>query len=263
MTDIKKLSDIDEITAASSTDLMHVATDLGGGSYLSKKITVANIKSDVLLLDQTTPQTVSGGMPLFDDGIQTGGSGEGMSTIAGGLTVNNVQGGTDNDDFVVHTTNTLNALVVDASEDKIRALEDIQIESDAKSLLLGSDHDMSVKYDGTEGVIDAGLVNPSDVRIKCGTEKTIVLDEVVWDDMRITPGSFDRPGVGDPTIVAYNVNGGGISTYFHILTKQGKIFMFMFIGHLEQEASRKMGILLGGKYNTRGQILMEHFQLCW
>ena len=35
----------------------------------------------------------------------------------------------------------------------------------------------------------------------------------VWDDMRVVPGSFDRPGVSDPTIVAYDVNGGGISTY--------------------------------------------------
>lgn len=38
-------------------------------------------------------------------------------------------------------------------------------------------------------------------------------DATVWDDIRITPGSFDRPGVADPTIVAYDVNGGGVSTY--------------------------------------------------
>jgi len=35
----------------------------------------------------------------------------------------------------------------------------------------------------------------------------------VWDDIRITPGSFDRPSVEDPTIVVYDVNGGGVSTY--------------------------------------------------
>lgn len=41
---------------------------------------------------------------------------------------------------------------------------------------------------------------------------TIALAET-WDDIRVNPGSFDRPGVTDPTIVAYDVNGGGVSTY--------------------------------------------------
>lgn len=34
-----------------------------------------------------------------------------------------------------------------------------------------------------------------------------------YDDLRITPGSFDRPGISDPDIVAYNVNAGGVNTY--------------------------------------------------
>lgn len=41
----------------------------------------------------------------------------------------------------------------------------------------------------------------------------ITYTDTVWDDMRITPGSFDRPGISDPDIVAYDVNGGGVSTY--------------------------------------------------
>lgn len=34
-----------------------------------------------------------------------------------------------------------------------------------------------------------------------------------WDDLRITPGSFDRPGVSDPAYVPYYPNGGGIGVY--------------------------------------------------
>lgn len=34
-----------------------------------------------------------------------------------------------------------------------------------------------------------------------------------WDDMRITPGSFDRPGVSDPNYVIYYPNGGGLGVY--------------------------------------------------
>jgi hypothetical protein len=33
------------------------------------------------------------------------------------------------------------------------------------------------------------------------------------DDIRIVPGSFDRPGISDPTYVAYNPNGGATATY--------------------------------------------------
>lgn len=35
----------------------------------------------------------------------------------------------------------------------------------------------------------------------------------VWDDIRIVPGSFDRPGISDPAVFAYDVNGGGVTTY--------------------------------------------------
>jgi hypothetical protein len=34
-------------------------------------------------------------------------------------------------------------------------------------------------------------------------------DGTAWDDMRVTPGSFDRPGTSDPAYYAYDVNGSG------------------------------------------------------
>lgn len=36
---------------------------------------------------------------------------------------------------------------------------------------------------------------------------------IEWDDLRITPGSFDRPGISDPAYVAYAPNGGGLTVY--------------------------------------------------
>lgn len=36
-------------------------------------------------------------------------------------------------------------------------------------------------------------------------------DAVVWDDLRINPGAFDRPGSNDPSPVAYAPNGGGLT----------------------------------------------------
>lgn len=44
---------------------------------------------------------------------------------------------------------------------------------------------------------------------------TFIGGATVWDDLRIVPGSFDRPGVSDPTLVAYAVGGGGVSTYLY------------------------------------------------
>lgn len=42
-----------------------------------------------------------------------------------------------------------------------------------------------------------------------------ILDESVWDDLRVVPGSFDRPGASDPTIVVYAVGGGGTNGYLY------------------------------------------------
>jgi len=41
----------------------------------------------------------------------------------------------------------------------------------------------------------------------------------VWDDIRIPPGSFDRPGIADPTMVAYQPAGTGLSTYVYQFAK--------------------------------------------
>jgi hypothetical protein len=41
----------------------------------------------------------------------------------------------------------------------------------------------------------------------------LVLSTPAIDDIRIVPGSFDRPGVSDPAYIAYNPNGGAITTY--------------------------------------------------
>lgn len=70
---------------------------------------------------------------------------------------------------------------------------------------------------GTDSLAIATLksddADATDLTINCGTNKTVVLTPVVWDDIRIVPGSFDRPGVSDPAMVAYAPNGGAISTY--------------------------------------------------
>lgn len=74
---------------------------------------------------------------------------------------------------------------------------------------------ISMYYTGTNAYIDTDLISPSDFIINCGENKTVVLEEEVWDDLRITPGSFDRPGVADPSIVAVTPGGGAITSYLY------------------------------------------------
>jgi len=72
----------------------------------------------------------------------------------------------------------------------------------------------------TSGEINTDtIISDSDLTIETATEKTIVLSEVVWDDLRITPGSFDRPGGADPSVVLVYPNGGGIGTYLYEFAK--------------------------------------------
>jgi hypothetical protein len=39
-------------------------------------------------------------------------------------------------------------------------------------------------------------------------------DATVWDDIRVVPGSFDRPGSSDPAIVSLAPSGSGTTTWF-------------------------------------------------
>lgn len=47
----------------------------------------------------------------------------------------------------------------------------------------------------------------------------IELTDSVWDDMRVVPGSFDRPGASDPTIQQIQPGGGGTATWLYRFEK--------------------------------------------
>lgn len=76
-------------------------------------------------------------------------------------------------------------------------------------------------------ILNAGIkpidqMNPDEMKFGGSTHYTqfesdgtilFVGDATVWDDLRIMPGVFDLPGVADPAIVPYDVNGGGTNVY--------------------------------------------------
>ena len=62
-------------------------------------------------------------------------------------------------------------------------------------------------------------VAPADLKITTGADKTLHLQTAVWDDMRVVPGSFDRPGVSDPTITSVQPGGSGTATFLYRFEK--------------------------------------------
>lgn len=75
-----------------------------------------------------------------------------------------------------------------------------------------------VFVDGSEDTLYLGGTT-NGIKIEKGGEIHLEGTATVWDDIRITPGNFDRPGVSDPDIVAYDVNGGGVNTYLYEFDK--------------------------------------------
>jgi hypothetical protein len=65
----------------------------------------------------------------------------------------------------------------------------IRLVSDAGRLYLGTGTDASIHYDGTKLNIISDLVSASDLSIDCGTDKTLVLAESVWNDIQFNISS--------------------------------------------------------------------------
>lgn len=71
-----------------------------------------------------------------------------------------------------------------APSEILHVVGNIFIDTDSNKLLLGAGKDMSLYYNGTNGYIKTDEVAASDLHVACGTDKTIVLDEPVWDDIQ-------------------------------------------------------------------------------
>ena len=75
--------------------------------------------------------------------------------------------------------------------------------TDSLKVFWGSGNDMSTYYDGTSGYIKTNDVAPSDLHVACGTEKTIVLDNPVYDDLPPTPITSAKLGATEPTLTVF------------------------------------------------------------
>jgi hypothetical protein len=100
---------------------------------------------------------------------------------------------------------------------------ELSMPQDSKKFYWGAGKDVSISYDGTDMKIITDEVAASDLVIDCGTQKTIELAEVVWDDLVINPSALRLPASNPPSTQAYKGgqvlsfedNGGDDVIYFN------------------------------------------------
>ena len=78
---------------------------------------------------------------------------------------------------------------------------------DGIEYFFGTGRDASIQYDGTDMKIITDNVAASDLVVDCGTNKTLELAEVVWDDLRTPINSSIRVSGKQPTETVYR---GGV-----------------------------------------------------
>ena len=95
------------------------------------------------------------------------------------------------------------------------------------------DDDILAYYDGTAGHIKTSKNNPSDLNIDCGTDKTLVLGESVWDDIIISPSNL-RGGVSVPNFSAFQ---NGVYQLLFINTQSDEVYGSFEIPHDYKEGT--------------------------
>lgn len=82
---------------------------------------------------------------------------------------------------------------------------------DSKEYIRGSIDSSGAKF--------GDITNGNYTKIHTDGTLEFIGDATVWDDIRVTPGGFDRPGISDPTLIAYDVGGGGLASYVYEFDK--------------------------------------------
>lgn len=78
--------------------------------------------------------------------------------------------------------------------------------SDSLYHYFGGGDDMSIYYNGTNGYINTSLVAASDLYVSCGTDKTLVLTESVWEDIQFAVSTGKVPAANYPDYDTFTTN---------------------------------------------------------
>jgi len=123
--------------------------------------------------------------------------------------------------------------------EKLEVNGSIKLTNDNDSLKLGTADDASITYDGTDMIINSQEVTPSDLIINCGTEKTIELQETVWDDYVTPLGPNNWRGTSNnPVLTQLFTNGAGSQgVYANVFSNGDEALMTIQMPHRWKEGT--------------------------
>ncbi|OQY44629.1 MAG: hypothetical protein B6242_12325 [Anaerolineaceae bacterium 4572_78] len=79
-----------------------------------------------------------------------------------------------------------------------------------------------------------------DLTVDCGTEKTIELSEIVWDDLRVAGDQTRLQGNNDPNYVQFKANGSGstgVFTYRFDKNSEEEVFFSIQFPHAKKNST--------------------------
>jgi len=89
---------------------------------------------------------------------------------------------------------------------------DVWIKTDSKNLLFGTAADMSITYNGTDGILKTNEVVPSDLIVDCGANKTLKLGTPVYQDINVGGMILLKPAASAPDIDTFVDKNGADTT---------------------------------------------------
>jgi len=98
----------------------------------------------------------------------------------------------------------------------VTTTNDIKMDSDTGEIFFGDGQDMSVVYNGTNGIINTSLVGASDLVLTCGAAKTLKLTTGVYKDTNMAGAVLSGPVGLRPGVVNFLDSAGAdtaIATY--------------------------------------------------
>ena len=104
----------------------------------------------------------------------------------------------NNEILVLDGPNERVGIGTDSPTARLQVSGNIFLTTDSDKLLFGTLKDVEQYYNGTAFKIDTGVINPSDLIVDCGTEKTLELAEVVWKDNNVGASTLSRPASSQP-----------------------------------------------------------------
>ena len=177
------------------------------------------ISTDVT--DNDVSKTNTGTSFLAGDEIAWNGSDWTLLGNLGTFTEGSVSfGGTDrkltedNNNLFWDNTNKRLSIGTDSPTEKLEVTGNIRTTIDSQKYYAGTDKDLSITYDGVDGIIKSDEVTPSDLLLHCGLNKTLELQHAVTDDMQIDIGAVRLPPANAAIIVVNPADNIGLAIQF-------------------------------------------------